>query len=85
MSSPLSKNTARRRLDQPDDGAAERRLATAAFADQAERFARFDGKAHIVHRFTNSWTRLNIPGFTGKCTFRFLTSSSELIQCQDSK
>src|SRR5450759_4665879 len=25
--------------------------------------------------FTNSRTRLNIPCFTGKCTFRFLTSS----------
>src|ERR1017187_2927304 len=29
--------------------------------------------------FTNSRTRLNIPCFTGKCTFRFLTSSRLMI------
>ena len=32
----------RSRFDEPDDGAAERRLAATAFTDEAERFARRD-------------------------------------------
>jgi len=40
----------RRRFDEPDDGAAERRLAAAAFADEAERFAGRDAEADVVHR-----------------------------------
>ena len=39
----VEQNAARRRLDQPHDGAAQRRLAATAFADQPQRFPRLDG------------------------------------------
>ncbi len=38
------------RLDQPDQQPPERRLATAGFADQAERLAGLDAQRHVVHR-----------------------------------
>ena len=41
---------ARRRLDQPQHAAAGRALAAPRLADQPERFALIDRKAHIVDR-----------------------------------
>ena len=46
----FEQDAARGRLNQSDDGAAQRRLAATAFADEAERFARRDAEAHAVHR-----------------------------------
>ena len=46
----LEQNAPRRRLDQPHDGAAQRRLAATALAHQPQRFARRDAEAHVVHR-----------------------------------
>ncbi len=41
-------------IDQPGDGAAKSGFAAAAFAHQAEGFARREAKAHVVHRLDKS-------------------------------
>ena len=46
----VERDAAGGRLDQPQHGAAHRRLAAARFADQAERLARRDREAHAVDR-----------------------------------
>ena len=45
----LEKDAPRRRLKEPDDGAAQRGLATAAFAHEPERFAGSELQAHVIH------------------------------------
>ena len=47
----IVKDAAGRRRSEFQDGATDRRFATAAFADQTNGFARFNIEAHIVHRF----------------------------------
>ena len=46
----LEDDLAGRRLEQPDDRAAERRLAAARLADEAERLALLHGEADVVDR-----------------------------------
>ena len=46
-----------RRLDQPQHAAAGRALAAAGFADQAERLALLDLKAHVVDRADDGFGR----------------------------
>ncbi len=48
MSSPSKTILPRGRLEQLDDRAAERRLAAAGLADDAERLPRLDAEAHAV-------------------------------------
>ena len=62
----FKQHAACRRLNQPDDGAAERRLAAAAFADQPERFTRRDAEAHVVHRLHGFADAAENPVLDGK-------------------
>jgi len=62
----VERDSPRRRLDKPDDGAAERRLAATALADEAERFARRDAEAHVVHRLHEFADAAEHPVLHGK-------------------
>ena len=64
------KNLARRRLHQAQDGAGQRGFAAAAFADEAERFARRDGETHAVHRFDRFADAAERPVANGKMHFQ---------------
>ena len=75
----LENHVAGGRFHQFDDGA-ERGLAAAAFPDQPDGLARFDGRTFTSSTArTNSFTLVKIPCFTGKWTFRFLTSSRGIV------
>ena len=54
-------DAARGRWQQPDRKAAERGLAAAGFANQAERLARVDAQPHVVHRRRAMVWRSRLP------------------------
>ena len=67
---------ARRRLDQPQDAAAGRRLAAARLADQPERLALLDREAHVVDRRDRRAARGTGRAPRMKCLTRCETSTS---------
>ena len=76
MSLAVDLDRAGGRLDQAQDGAADRRLAAADFADQAQRLALADREADAVDGIDLADRAAQQALATGKCFLRSVTSST---------